>query len=90
MAQQLGNRMDRFAEAVLPALFNLIPNSAKIMSTSGCVCIRFIIQVSREGCGEDVLQRAGMSILLRNIHCRKESEMRQKKIILKERMKACL
>ena len=48
MAQQLGHKMDHFAEAVLPALFILIPNSAKIMATSGCVCIRFIIQVSQD------------------------------------------
>ena len=52
MAQQLTNKMDRFAEAVLPALFVLIPNSAKIMATSGCVCIRFIIQVS---CDDDMI-----------------------------------
>ncbi|KAK7497575.1 hypothetical protein BaRGS_00011215, partial [Batillaria attramentaria] len=44
LAQQLGNKIDRFAEVVFPALFNLIPNSAKIMATSGSVCIRFIIQ----------------------------------------------
>ncbi|XP_070175270.1 CLIP-associating protein 1-like isoform X12 [Littorina saxatilis] len=44
MAQQLGHKMDRFAEAVMPALFNLLSNSAKIMATSGSVCIRFIIQ----------------------------------------------
>ncbi|XP_076456220.1 CLIP-associating protein 1-A-like isoform X4 [Babylonia areolata] len=44
MAQHLSHRMDHFAEMVLPALFNLLPNSAKIMATSGCVCIRFIIQ----------------------------------------------
>ncbi|XP_025078403.1 CLIP-associating protein 1-like isoform X19 [Pomacea canaliculata] len=44
LAQQLGNKLDRCAEVVLPPLFILIPNSAKIMATSGCVCIRFIIQ----------------------------------------------
>ncbi|CAN7983080.1 unnamed protein product, partial [Ixodes hexagonus] len=44
LSQQLGQKLDRFSEAVLPALINLIPNSAKIMSTSGIVTIRFIIE----------------------------------------------
>ena len=44
LCQCLGMRMDRFCEGVLPVLFTLIPNSAKIMSTSGFVCIRFVIQ----------------------------------------------
>ncbi|KAL8570188.1 hypothetical protein ACOMHN_030983 [Nucella lapillus] len=44
MAQHLSHKMDHFAEMLLPALFNLLPNSAKIMATSGSVCIRFIIQ----------------------------------------------
>ncbi|XP_012939187.1 CLIP-associating protein 1-A, partial [Aplysia californica] len=44
MSQQLGTKFDHFAEAVLPSLINLIPNSAKVMATSGTVCIRFIMQ----------------------------------------------
>ncbi|KAH7951660.1 hypothetical protein HPB52_011145 [Rhipicephalus sanguineus] len=44
LSQQLGHKLDHFSEAVLPALINLIPNSAKIMSTSGIVTVRFIIQ----------------------------------------------
>ncbi|XP_067131024.1 CLIP-associating protein 1-A-like isoform X3 [Centruroides vittatus] len=44
LSQQVGTRLDHFAEAVLPSLINLIPNSAKIMSTAGIVTIRFIIQ----------------------------------------------
>ena len=37
-------RCDRFVEALLPTLINLIQNSAKIMSSSAIVAIRFIIQ----------------------------------------------
>lgn len=44
LSQQLGQKLDRFSEAVLPSLINLIPNSAKIMSTSGIVTVRFIIE----------------------------------------------
>ncbi|CAL1546836.1 unnamed protein product [Lymnaea stagnalis] len=44
LSQQLGTKYDHFAESVLPSLMNLIPNSAKVMSTSGVVCIRFIMQ----------------------------------------------
>nr|KAI8728154.1 CLIP-associating protein 1-like isoform X5 [Biomphalaria glabrata] len=44
LSQQLGTKFDHFAESVLPSLMNLIPNSAKVMSTSGIVCIRFIMQ----------------------------------------------
>ncbi|CAH3196192.1 unnamed protein product, partial [Porites evermanni] len=42
----LKNQFDHTAEAILPALINLIPNSAKIMATSGHACIRFILKVS--------------------------------------------
>ena len=44
LSQSLGIRMDKFCIGVLPDLLSLIPNSAKIMSTSGFVCIRFVIQ----------------------------------------------
>ncbi|GAA6110754.1 CLIP-associating protein 2 isoform X17 [Tachysurus ichikawai] len=40
----LGNRFDHGAEAIVPVLFNLIPNCAKIMATSGTAAIRIIIQ----------------------------------------------
>ena len=46
MSTILGNRIDRFLEGVLQCLFDLIPNSAKIMSSSAIVCIRFLIQYS--------------------------------------------
>ncbi|XP_071154259.1 CLIP-associating protein 1-A-like isoform X15 [Mytilus edulis] len=44
MSQQLGSKFDHFAESQMSHLINLIPNSAKIMATSGIVCIRFILQ----------------------------------------------
>ncbi|KAK2159523.1 hypothetical protein LSH36_151g01044 [Paralvinella palmiformis] len=44
LSQNLKNKFDHFAEAVFPSLINLIPNSAKIMSTAGTSCIRFVIQ----------------------------------------------
>ncbi|XP_053084626.1 CLIP-associating protein 2 isoform X45 [Pangasianodon hypophthalmus] len=40
----LGNRFDHGAEAIVPVLFNLIPNCAKIMATSGTAAIRIIIR----------------------------------------------
>ncbi|KAM6176691.1 CLIP-associating protein 2 isoform 20-T20 [Erethizon dorsatum] len=40
----LGNKFDHGAEAIVPTLFNLVPNSAKVMATSGCAAIRFIIR----------------------------------------------
>ncbi|XP_071041119.1 CLIP-associating protein 1 isoform X38 [Parasteatoda tepidariorum] len=44
LSQQIGSKLDHFSEALLPSLINLIPNSAKIMSTAGIVAIRFIIR----------------------------------------------
>merc|ERR1719412_2419544 len=44
MSQMLRPKVDRFLEALMQNLINLIPNSAKIMSTSGIVTMRFIIQ----------------------------------------------
>ncbi|CAL1297608.1 unnamed protein product [Larinioides sclopetarius] len=44
LSQTLGSKLDHFSEALLPCLINLIPNSAKIMSTAGIVAIRFIIR----------------------------------------------
>ncbi|KAJ8035590.1 CLIP-associating protein 1 [Holothuria leucospilota] len=44
LSTKLGRQFDHAAEAVLPTLFQLIPNSAKVMSNSGCVCIEFILE----------------------------------------------
>lgn len=43
LCQQLQNKMDHCAEVLLPTLMSLIQNSAKIISTSGVVCIRFVL-----------------------------------------------
>ncbi|XP_048882193.1 CLIP-associating protein 2-like [Brienomyrus brachyistius] len=40
----LGNKFDHGAEAIVPILFNLIPNCARVMATSGVAAIRFIIR----------------------------------------------
>ncbi|XP_053273077.1 CLIP-associating protein 1 isoform X4 [Pleuronectes platessa] len=40
----LGSRFDHAAEAVMPILLNLLPNSAKIMATSGIAAIRLILR----------------------------------------------
>uniref|UniRef100_A0A8C9WBS3 Cytoplasmic linker associated protein 2 n=1 Tax=Scleropages formosus TaxID=113540 RepID=A0A8C9WBS3_SCLFO len=40
----LGNKFDHGAEAIVPVLFNLIPNCARVMATSGVAAIRFIIR----------------------------------------------
>ncbi|XP_064835674.1 CLIP-associating protein 2-like isoform X10 [Oncorhynchus masou masou] len=40
----LGTKFDHGAEGILPVLFNLIPNCAKVMATSGASAIRFIIR----------------------------------------------
>ncbi|XP_066957263.1 CLIP-associating protein 2 isoform X2 [Macrobrachium rosenbergii] len=44
MSQELHHKVDHLCETVLPNLINLIPNSAKVMASSGIVTIRFIIQ----------------------------------------------
>ncbi|GAB1609449.1 CLIP-associating protein 1-B-like isoform X4 [Argonauta hians] len=44
VSQQLGNKCDHFAEALLQNLIALVSNTAKVMATSGVVCIRFLIQ----------------------------------------------
>ncbi|XP_055338977.1 CLIP-associating protein 1-like isoform X2 [Paramacrobiotus metropolitanus] len=44
LSQQLGHKFERTAEVILPFLISLIPNSAKIISSSGIVAIRFILQ----------------------------------------------
>lgn len=45
LSLQLSKDFERVAEAVLPSLIQLIPNSAKIMSTCGTTAIRYIVQV---------------------------------------------
>ncbi|KAM8966686.1 CLIP-associating protein 2 isoform 2-T2 [Pelodytes ibericus] len=40
----LGNKFDHGAESIVPPLFNLVPNSAKVMASSGCAAIRIIIR----------------------------------------------
>ncbi|XP_030202357.1 CLIP-associating protein 2 isoform X45 [Gadus morhua] len=44
LSMVLGNKFDHGAEAIVPILFNLIPNCAKVMATSGVFAIRFIIR----------------------------------------------
>lgn len=41
----LGNKFDHGAESVMPILLNLVPNSAKVMATSGMAAIRLILRV---------------------------------------------
>ncbi|XP_034160131.2 CLIP-associating protein 1a isoform X31 [Pangasianodon hypophthalmus] len=40
----LGNKFDHGAEAIMPTLLNLVPNSAKVMATSGVAAIRLILR----------------------------------------------
>ncbi|XP_022619719.1 CLIP-associating protein 1-like isoform X2 [Seriola dumerili] len=40
----LGVRFDHAAEAVMPTLLNLVPNSAKVIATSGVAAIRLILR----------------------------------------------
>ncbi|KAM7384200.1 hypothetical protein PAMA_011510 [Pampus argenteus] len=44
LSMVLGNKFDHGAEAIVPVLFNLIPNCAKVMATSGVSAIRIIIR----------------------------------------------
>ncbi|XP_074219587.1 CLIP-associating protein 1 isoform X12 [Camelus bactrianus] len=44
LSSVLRNKFDHGAEAIMPTIFNLIPNSAKVMATSGVVAIRLIIR----------------------------------------------
>ncbi|CAF1036417.1 unnamed protein product [Rotaria sordida] len=43
MSVRFKNRFERTAEGIIPAMVNLIQNSAKIISTSGSVGIRYIV-----------------------------------------------
>ncbi|XP_034721055.1 CLIP-associating protein 1-B-like [Etheostoma cragini] len=40
----LGSRFDHAAEAIMPTLLNLVPNSAKVMATSGIATVRLILR----------------------------------------------
>ncbi|XP_019115962.1 CLIP-associating protein 1a isoform X17 [Larimichthys crocea] len=40
----LGNKFDHGAESIMPTLLNLVPNSAKVMATSGMAAIRLILR----------------------------------------------
>ncbi|XP_032875900.1 CLIP-associating protein 2 isoform X12 [Amblyraja radiata] len=40
----LGNKYDHSAEAIVPTLFNLVPNCAKVMASAGVAAIRCIIR----------------------------------------------
>ncbi|XP_063285292.1 CLIP-associating protein 1 isoform X18 [Pelobates fuscus] len=44
LSSVLRNKFDHGAESIMPTLFNLVPNSAKVMATSGMVAIRLIIR----------------------------------------------
>ncbi|XP_073773262.1 CLIP-associating protein 1-B isoform X18 [Danio rerio] len=43
LSSVLGSKFDHGAENIMPALLNLLPNSAKVMATSGSAAIRIII-----------------------------------------------
>ncbi|XP_016089744.1 CLIP-associating protein 1-like [Sinocyclocheilus grahami] len=45
LSSVLGNKFDHGAENIMPTLLNLVPNSAKVMATSGMAVIRLIIRV---------------------------------------------
>jgi len=49
MSTLLRNRMDHFAEIVLNPLISVLQNSAKVITTSGLVAIRFIIENTHSG-----------------------------------------
>ncbi|XP_035030592.2 CLIP-associating protein 1a isoform X31 [Hippoglossus stenolepis] len=44
LSSLLGNKFDHGAESIMPTLLNLVPNSAKVMATSGVVTIRLILR----------------------------------------------
>ncbi|XP_071211395.1 CLIP-associating protein 1a isoform X10 [Salvelinus alpinus] len=44
LSMLLGNKFDHCAETLMPTLLNLVPNSAKVMATSGMAAIRLILR----------------------------------------------
>ncbi|CAF0866930.1 unnamed protein product [Adineta steineri] len=49
MSVRLTNRFERTAESILPAMLSLIQNSAKVISTSGSIALRYIIGHTQAG-----------------------------------------
>ncbi|MEQ2192674.1 hypothetical protein XENOCAPTIV_015322 [Xenoophorus captivus] len=45
LSSVLRNKFDHGAESVMPTLLNLVPNSAKVMATSGMAAIRLILRL---------------------------------------------
>uniref|UniRef100_A0A3B5BDW2 Cytoplasmic linker associated protein 1 n=1 Tax=Stegastes partitus TaxID=144197 RepID=A0A3B5BDW2_9TELE len=45
LSSMLGNKFDHGAESIMPILLNLVPNSAKVMATSGVAAIRLILRI---------------------------------------------
>lgn len=46
LSQRLGAKFNNFAESVLNSLIDLIPNSTKVIASSGLIAIRFILKFS--------------------------------------------
>jgi len=46
MSKRMGTRFDVLAESLMPSLIALLPNSARVMSSSAVVTITFVIAVS--------------------------------------------
>ncbi|KAF2345739.1 CLASP N-terminal domain, partial [Trinorchestia longiramus] len=68
-SQELHQRVDHLFEMVLPQLISLIPNGAKVMATSGTVCIRFLIH--------NVHHHKIIPILVRELTTSKSKEIRR-------------
>ncbi|ESO05607.1 hypothetical protein HELRODRAFT_77583, partial [Helobdella robusta] len=47
LSQELGRDFEQMAEYIIPAIIQLLPNSAKVMSTSGLVVLKFILQYTQ-------------------------------------------
>uniref|UniRef100_A0A8D0ADS9 Cytoplasmic linker associated protein 1a n=1 Tax=Sander lucioperca TaxID=283035 RepID=A0A8D0ADS9_SANLU len=45
LSSVLGTKFDHGAESIMPTLLNLVPNSAKVIATSGMAAIRLILRV---------------------------------------------
>uniref|UniRef100_A0A671MA38 CLIP-associating protein 1-like n=1 Tax=Sinocyclocheilus anshuiensis TaxID=1608454 RepID=A0A671MA38_9TELE len=67
LSSVLGNKFDHGAENIMPTLLNLVPNSAKVMATSGMAAIRLITHTHIHIWEADVLcdtQSAFLDLLL--------------------------
>lgn len=49
-SQEMGKDFEQMAEVLIPALVQLLQNSAKIMSSSGLIALKFIVQVGQLCC----------------------------------------